>query len=206
MSLRRHPLPPRSVCPCDSACRPISTRSSPGRRCPGGHSPASVSAPHRRIDPDAGWLGLAYRATGRWLGVRERRGCRQRPPHLFHPDTRAQGVRSMCGRGDSICAIRPIRRAPSGCCGSGIGGAPEHCAKRSSTILLCASLTLKPHGRHPAAAAGCRPPRPGRYGTGPGHGRRGTGATTGFIRRVPARVPSGCFQGQAASRFRPTLA
>ena len=70
---------------------------------------------------------------------------------------------------------------------------------RSSTLLLRASPTLKSHGSHPPAAAGCRSPRQGRCGTGAGHGRQGTRVTTGFIRRVPARVPAcGCFQGQAA--------
>jgi len=69
----------------------------------------------------------------------------------------------------------------------------------SSTILLCPSRAIQYHDSHSPAAAECLPARPGRCGGGAGHDRQATRVTTGFIRRVPARVPAcGCFQGQAA--------
>ena len=83
-------------------------------------------------------------------------------------------------------------------------------SERSSTILLWASRALQFYRRYPPAAARCRSPRPGRCGTGAGHGLPATRVATGCILRVPAvgdRVlgHSGCcvvLQDQAAPQNR----
>ena len=67
---------------------------------------------------------------------------------------------------------------------------------RSSTLLLRASPTLKSHGSHPPAAAGCRSPCHGRCGKGAGHGRRAARVNNrihpaGTCHRVPAGDPPG---------------
>jgi len=68
--------------------------------------------------------------------------------------------------------------------------APEECVGAFFHRPAVGGPVPKSRSRHPPAAAGCRSPRPARHGTGGGYGRQATGVATGFIRRVPTRVPT----------------